>query len=57
MAMAADKRRHDEMRRIEAALQRVDESEYGFCVKCGEAIGEARLATDMTIPTCIRRAE
>jgi DnaK suppressor protein len=56
MALAADKRRHDEMKRIEAALHRIDEGEYGYCVSCGEEIGAARLATAPTAPTCIKCA-
>ncbi len=53
MAMAQEKRRYDEIKRIEAAIQRVDDGEYGFCLKCGEPIDAARLAVDATIPTCI----
>lgn len=56
MAKAAEKRRYDEIKRIEAALLRLDEDEYGYCVKCGEAIGDARLKVDPTIPTCIKCA-
>lgn len=32
-----------ELRMIEAALKRVDEGEYGYCVKCGSQIAEERL--------------
>lgn len=32
-----------EIARIRAALRRMDEGEYGFCVKCGEPIPEGRL--------------
>lgn len=56
MAAAVDKRRHDEIKRIEAALRRIDEDEYGYCVQCGEAIAPARLELDLTIPTCINCA-
>ncbi len=56
MAMAQEKRRYDEIKRIEAAIRRIDEDEYGYCVKCGEAIDAARLAVDATIPTCIKCA-
>lgn len=57
MALAADKRRHDEMRRIESALERVEAGEYGYCVQCGEEIGEARLAADATVAACIKCAK
>lgn len=32
-----------ELREIEAALQRIEQGEYGNCVDCGGEIGEARL--------------
>ena len=56
MALAMERRRHDEARRIEAAIGRIDDGEYGDCVACGEEISAKRLAVDPTIPTCIRCA-
>jgi len=56
MAMAAERQRHEEARRIEAAIRRIDEGEYGACVACGEDIAPKRLAVDPTIATCIRCA-
>ncbi|HUW73526.1 MAG TPA: TraR/DksA C4-type zinc finger protein [Methyloceanibacter sp.] len=53
MAVATDRRRQEEARRVEAAIKRVDEGEYGFCIACGEEIAVKRLAVDPTIPTCI----
>ena len=32
-----------ELRGIEAALERIEDGSYGTCLKCGEAIPEARL--------------
>jgi len=52
MAKAADARRVQELRRIEVALQRVEADEYGWCVECGEAIGEKRLSIDPAAPRC-----
>jgi len=52
MAKAADARRAQELRRIEAALKRVDADEYGWCVACGEAIEPKRLAVDPAAPRC-----
>jgi DnaK suppressor protein len=52
MAKAADARRAQEIRRIDAALQRVEEGEYGFCVACGEAIEPKRLEIDPAAPRC-----
>lgn len=53
MAIEAERRRSLELRRIEAALRRIDEDEYGYCVQCGEEIAAKRLALDPTTPTCI----
>jgi len=52
MAKAADARRAGELRRIAAALTRIEEGEYGWCVECGEAIGEKRLEIDPAAPRC-----
>ncbi|WP_223424812.1 TraR/DksA family transcriptional regulator [Tateyamaria pelophila] len=34
---------HNEMIRIDAALERIETGEYGACAKCGNDISEARL--------------
>lgn len=52
MAKAADARRAGELRRIDAALARLDAGEYGWCVECGGAIGEKRLEIDPAAPRC-----
>lgn len=41
-----------EIRMIEAALQRIDEGEYGYCAKCGAEIGEDRLDVLPWTPFC-----
>ncbi|OYX45402.1 MAG: dimethylmenaquinone methyltransferase [Rhodobacterales bacterium 32-67-9] len=41
-----------ELRMIEAALVRIDEGEYGFCVKCGAEIAEERLDLLPATPFC-----
>jgi len=56
MAVATEQRRRDEARRIEAAIKRIDEGEYGYCIACGEDIAEKRLAVDPTVATCIKCA-
>ena len=40
--------------RIVAALERLDQGEYGQCVECGEAIAPARLNVIPEVTTCIR---
>jgi DnaK suppressor protein len=56
MAQATERMRGQEVARIKAALARIDEGEYGYCTTCGEEIAAKRLATDPTIPICIRCA-
>jgi len=53
MALAAERRRADERRRIDAALARLDEGEWGWCLRCGEQIAEARLAHDPGVTLCV----
>lgn len=52
MALEAERRRQLERRRILAALERIAEDEYGWCVNCGEAIAGARLDVDPTAHLC-----
>ncbi|MCP4209230.1 MAG: TraR/DksA family transcriptional regulator [Shimia sp.] len=42
----------EEIRRIQAALERLREGAYGFCVKCGEEIPENRLRVVPEAPLC-----
>ncbi len=53
MAQAQERRRAQERLRIEAAFERLDEGEWGYCVKCGEEIAEARLEHDPSVATCV----
>jgi len=41
-----------EIEMIRAALARIDAGEYGYCVKCGEAIAEERLDVVPATPFC-----
>lgn len=53
MAQATERRRAQEITRIEAALKRIDHGDYGWCATCGEAIAPKRLEADPTVATCI----
>lgn len=57
MAEAESRRRKADLSRIEAALRRIADGEYGWCGECGEPIGEARLAVDPMAIRCIGCAE
>ncbi|WP_435258620.1 TraR/DksA family transcriptional regulator [Thioclava sp. FR2] len=41
-----------EIRMIEAAMQRIETGEYGFCMKCGAKISEERLDVVPFTPFC-----
>lgn len=41
-----------EIARIRAALQRIREDEYGYCVECGDEIAEERLEILPDTPFC-----
>ena len=41
-----------EIARIRAALQRMRDGEYGYCVRCGEEISKERLETLPDTPLC-----
>ena len=53
MAQAAMRRRAARGARIDAALRRIDEGEFGFCQICGDGIAQERLDLDPTVPTCV----
>lgn len=56
MAAETQRRRQREIQLIGAALHRLDEGEYGYCVNCGEAIEPQRLALDPATPFCLKDA-
>ena len=53
MAKATEQRRRVAAGRIRAALKRLDEDEYGDCVRCGEEIPIARLRLDPATAVCV----
>lgn len=56
MAQAQERRRAAEAKRIRAALERLDEGEWGWCLACGEEIAEKRLRHDPSAATCVNCA-
>ncbi len=46
-----------EVRQIEAALKRIEDGEYGYCVDCGDKISEERLDLLPQTPFCAKCAE
>ncbi|MBB3064906.1 TraR/DksA family transcriptional regulator [Limibacillus halophilus] len=53
MAQATANRRSIELRKIDAALDRIADGDYGYCLRCGEGIAPERLDLDPATPLCI----
>jgi DnaK suppressor protein len=53
MALETKRRRDLGMLRIKAALKRIEEEEFGWCLSCGEEIAFKRLQWDPSTPNCI----
>jgi len=53
MVQANRRTARNRLNRIEAALRRYDNREYGLCVECEEEIGYARLKAQPEAPFCI----
>ena len=56
MDQAAEQRRRRDIVRIDAALTRARDGDYGYCASCDEKIGARRLALDPATPLCIQCA-
>lgn len=52
MHKAIARRRHQDLLRIESALKRITEDDYGYCFSCGEDIAEKRLSFDPSALNC-----
>ncbi len=46
----------DRLAEIDAALARLDDGSYGVCERCGQPIGDERLAARPAATTCVRCA-
>ncbi len=53
MALETDRRRDLEIIRVETALERMTDGDFGYCVTCGDDIEIKRLDNDPSTPTCI----
>ena len=56
MSIETGRRRREKLRQIDAALQRIEVDEFGYCQECGEDIAAARLDFDPTVLLCIQCA-
>ena len=53
MSIETERRRKEEIARIEASLARFEDGEYGYCTTCGEEIEIKRIEQDPATPTCV----
>lgn len=56
MAQEVARRRETELKRIYAALKRIEDGDYGHCVSCDAKIEPKRLDFDPSVPNCIKCA-
>lgn len=56
MAKEGERRRHQQIARIDLALKRIDDDEFGYCVICDEVIDIRRLELDPSMTRCIHCA-
>ncbi len=57
MSQAANRRWEQELERIAAALNRINEGDYGYCLRCDRRIASGRLEIDPAATLCIKCAE
>ncbi len=53
MSQETLRRRRQEFVRIEDALERIEEGDYGQCLECGKLVAPARLEVDPSAALCI----
>lgn len=56
MAQAQERARAVELARLEQAMRRLEDGEYGWCATCGDEIAAARLEVDPAAAVCIECA-
>ncbi len=57
MALASQERQGQRLARIKAALERIDDGEFGECLDCLKEIPTARLDIDPSIEYCVNCAK
>lgn len=53
MAVAQQNRRNHELNRLQTALERLTDEEFGYCEDCGELIAYKRLELDPACQLCV----
>ena len=52
MSQERERRREIQLQKIAAALRRIEQGEYGYCVECGDEIALKRLQFDPATSLC-----
>ncbi|WP_123691515.1 TraR/DksA family transcriptional regulator [Allostella humosa] len=52
-AFLAEQRRQSMIRRIDAALARIEAGQYGYCTRCGGQIAASQLDHEPTTAFCV----
>jgi len=53
MDLAREERRRTRLAILAAALRRMDDGDYGYCLACGKGISAARLDVDPAVTLCV----
>ncbi len=57
IAMESERRRKDQIFQIKAALKRIQENNFGYCLNCGEEIALGRLSIYPSVAHCVACAK
>ena len=57
MAIEMERRREVDLRRVEAAIERLKSGDFGYCISCDEKIPLKRLKFDPACTTCVTCAK
>lgn len=57
MSLAAKNRRDQALQKITAALARIEQGTYGYCIECEDPIPLRRLQVDLTAELCVSCAQ
>lgn len=57
MSLEVKRRQELQLKQLDAALKRLADDDYGYCVRCGGEIGIERLKVTLTTLLCIACAE
>ena len=57
MSRASEAARRRDLQRVETAMRRLRDGEYGYCETCGEPIADGRLAVDPMAERCVDCAQ